>query len=93
MHLIKMASITLTLGLAGCSTGPKLVDYELPRQPASCVDRPKELSKKDVKRDLDLVNAVEWHVDDRIQYAKERAKWLDCQRFLRLTWKRMQTKK
>lgn len=93
MQLLKITALISALSLSGCAGNTKLVDYELPRQPDSCLDRPKALSKKTVKRDLDAVNAVEWHVNDRIQYAKERAKWLDCQRFLRLTWKRMQSKK
>ena len=76
----------------GCSTNPKLVNYSLPERPKSCIDRPKSLSKKDVKRDLDLMEAVDWHINDRIAYAKERAKWLDCQRFLRRTWQNMQSK-
>lgn len=79
--------------LKGCSTDPALVNYTLPQLPPTCTERPSELSKKDVKRDLEIVEGVEWHVNDRIAYAKQRAEWIDCQRFLKLTWKRMQTKK
>lgn len=89
---MKFFVFILCLTLVGCSTTPKLVDYKLPQQPKSCTDRPDKLSKKDVHRDLHLMEAADWHINDRIQYAKQRAKWLDCQRFLRRTWKNMQTK-
>lgn len=85
--------VLLSLTLAGCSQTPPLVNYHLPRLPETCVEKPKQLSRKDVKRDLDLVEGVKWHVNDRLIYSKERARWIDCQRFLKLTWQRMQTKK
>lgn len=78
--------------LFGCSTDPKLVKYRLPERPPSCTKKPAQLSKKDVKRDINIMEAVEWHINDRIAHAKERARWLDCQRFLKRTWRQMQSK-
>lgn len=90
---MKILSVGLCLLLTGCSTNPKLVNYHLPDLPRSCTDRSAALSKKDVQGDLHLLEAAEWHINDRVIYAKERAKWLDCQRFLKRTWQNMQTKK
>lgn len=90
---MKYFVIFSSLLLAACSGNPKLVNYRLPVLPASCKEDPAKLSKKDIHRDLHIVEAAEWHIDDRIMYSKERAMWLDCQRFLRRTWKNMQSKK
>jgi hypothetical protein len=90
--MFQKAALFMCVFLVGCSADPKLVNFELPTRPQSCTERPKELSKKDVKRDLDIVEAVDWHIDDRIKYAKERAKWIDCQRFLKRTWQNMRSK-